>query len=283
MNLGTTVIDPASDLSEITFLVHDLRSPLCAIRGGAEALLNARLSELQADRIARAMYSASVRMVELLDEVLARYKGLARDAETCKLHEIVASAANEIALVAESQGVRISQNVPGGLLITAGRWRIHRVLINLFVNALHVMPNGGVIYISAVPENHTVLIRVRDTGSGIAPEIRDRLFQPFTTGGKAGGLGLGLFFSRQAVVFHGGEMWVDSGGQGTCIAFRLPILNTEMPLTNGPCSKTRNRGGHAGQADAPCSKSLCTGGALSSDSRSGSSGSKESAIFTISS
>lgn len=168
------------------------------------------------------MYGASVRMTELLDEVLTRYRGTNRGVEPTDLLELVTSAADKIALVAEAQSVQIVQNVPDDLVITLDRQRIQRVLVNLFVNALDVMPNGGTIRISAIPERHSVLIKVRDTGTGIAPEIRDRLFQPFATAGKASGLGLGLAFSRQAVLDHGGEMWVESGGPGTCFAFSLP-------------------------------------------------------------
>jgi signal transduction histidine kinase len=99
----------------------------------------------------------------------------------------------------------------------------------LFVNALDVMPSGGKIRISAIPQHSSVLIKVRDTGPGIDPEIRDRLFQPFTTAGKSDGLGLGLAFSRQAVLDHGGQMWVEAGGQGACFALYLP--NTGKPAT----------------------------------------------------
>ena len=101
------------------------------------------------------------------------------------------------------------------------RQRMQRVLVNLFINALDVMPGGGTIRISATP-TAILVVKVRDTGPGIDPEIRDRIFQPFATAGKAGGLGLGLAFSRQAVLDHGGRMWVESGSQGACFAFSLP-------------------------------------------------------------
>jgi len=71
-------------------------------------------------------------------------------------------------------------------VITVDRQRIQRILVNLFVNALDAMPGGGTIRILAIPERHSVLIKVRDTGPGIDPEIRDRLFQPFVTAGQAG-------------------------------------------------------------------------------------------------
>lgn len=230
MNPGTTVVETATTLPELTSFVHDLRNPLSTIHGGAEVLISSRLSESQVHRIARNLYSASIRMKELLDEVLTRYRGTHTVVERSDLRELVTNAVNKVALVAELQSVQIGQNVPENLAITLDRQRIERVLVNLLVNALDVMPGGGMIRISAIPERHSVLIKVRDTGPGIAPELRGRLFQPFATAGKAGGLGLGLCFSRQAVIDHGGQMWVEPCSHGACFAFRLPMILNAVPI-----------------------------------------------------
>jgi signal transduction histidine kinase len=222
----TTVVEPAAAAPEITSIVHDLRNPLSTIHGSAEMLISSRLSERQVHRIALNLYGASVRMRGLLDEILTRYRGTARSLEPCDLRELVTSAVDNVALVAEAQSVQIIQNIPDNLVIILDRQRIQRVLINLFVNALDVMPSGGDIRISAVPQHSSIFIKVRDTGPGIEPEIRDRLFQPFATAGKSGGLGLGLAFSRQAVLDHGGQMWVETGGKGACFGFCLPKCGT---------------------------------------------------------
>jgi signal transduction histidine kinase len=168
------------------------------------------------------MYGASIHMRELLDEVLTRFRGAHQSAEPSNLGELIASAADKVAIVADAQSVEIVQNVPEELWIPVDRQRIQRVLVNLLVNALDAMPNGGTIRISAQVERHSVLITVRDTGPGIPSAIRDRIFQPFVTTGKAGGLGLGLALSRQAVLAHGGRMWLESGTAGACFAFSLP-------------------------------------------------------------
>jgi signal transduction histidine kinase len=222
MNLMTIVAEPRGMMPEITSLLHDLRNPLSAIHGSAEVLISSRLSEPQIHRIARNLYGASIRMKELLDEVLTRYKGSGRGVEPSDIRGLVTSAVDKVALVAEAQSVQIVQHIPENLVVALDRQRIERVLVNLLVNALDVMPGGGNIQISAIPERHSVLIKVRDTGPGIDPEIRDRLFQPFATAGKTGGLGLGLAFSRQAVLDHGGQMWLETGRQGACFAFCLP-------------------------------------------------------------
>lgn len=243
MNVTTIVNRQSGSIAEITSIVHDLRNPLSTIHGSAEMLIGSRLSEPQVHRLVRNMYGASVRMEELLDEFLSRHRGTHNGVECSKLSELVASAADKIALLAESQSVEIVQSVPEHLVIAMDRQRIRRVLVNLFVNALDVMPNGGTIRISAVRMRDFVLIKVRDTGPGIAPEIRNRLFEPFATAGKVGGLGLGLALSRLAVMDHGGRMWAESAKNGACFAFCLPCTTARQshPLCGGLHQETPNR------------------------------------------
>lgn len=217
-----TAPDQTASLTEVQSFLHDLRNPLAAIHGGAEILVRSNLSPPQVHRVARNMCSAANRIREMLELCLDRSRGRNRKVEVSGLRAVVAAAVDRIAITAEFQAVHIVQDVPERLLIAMDRHRIHRVLVNLLVNALEVMPEGGTIHVSAVTEGRSVLIRVRDTGPGIAPEIRGRLFQPFATAGKADGLGLGLAFSRQAAIDHGGEIWAESPRRGACLVIRLP-------------------------------------------------------------
>ena len=222
MSTATIASDQTASLSEVQSFVHDLRNPLAAIHGSAEILVRASVSQPQFHRLARNMYSASIRMSELLEQCLDRNRRRDRKPEVSDLRDVVSSAVDRIAVSAEFQSVRIVQDVPKCLFVTMDRQRIHRVLVNLLVNALEVMPQGGTVHISTICEPRSVLIRVRDTGPGIAAELRDRLFQPFATAGKANGIGLGLAFSRQAVIDHGGEIWAESPRRGACFVIRLP-------------------------------------------------------------
>ena len=218
-----TASAPTALASDVVSIVHDLRNPLATIHGGAEMLVDSILSQAQVQRIAVNMFRASVRMRELLEEFLDQGKRVAKQIEPSDIRELVNTAVDEIAARAEFQSVQIVQVVPEGLSIVVDRHRIHRVVVNLLVNALEAMPQGGRILISAVSGPCTVAIRVRDSGPGIAPEVANRLFQPFATAGKAHGIGLGLASSRQAVLDHDGEMWVESSLQGACFVVRLPL------------------------------------------------------------
>jgi signal transduction histidine kinase len=103
------------------------------------------------------------------------------------------------------------------------RSRVERVFANLIGNALEAMAGPGEVRITAEMEDGSALVHVEDTGPGIAPEIRARLFEPFVSAGKRNGLGLGLALSRQTVLDHGGDMWVESApGRGARFSFRLP-------------------------------------------------------------
>jgi|SRR5689334_3197359 signal transduction histidine kinase len=214
----------ASSVPAVASIVHDLRNPLTAIHGGAELLVGSRLSQPQIHRIARNMYGASLRMKELLDELLNRWASREREAEFCDFRDLIASAVDKIAVIAESQSVRIVQNLPERLVIAVERHRMESVVVNLLVNALEAMPTGGSIDISAVFDQHSVIVQVSDNGPGIPAGIRHRLFQPFATAGKANGFGLGLALSRQAVIDHGGEMWAESSPHGARFSFRLPVM-----------------------------------------------------------
>ena len=214
----------ASSVPAVASIVHDLRNPLTAIHGGAELLVGSRLSQPQIHRIARNMYGASLRMKELLDELLNRWASRERESEFCDFRDLIASAVDKIAVIAESQSVRIVQNLPERLVIAVERHRMESVVVNLLVNALEAMPTGGSIDISAVFDQHSVIVQVSDNGPGIPAGIRHRLFQPFATAGKANGFGLGLALSRQAVIDHGGEMWAESSPHGARFSFRLPVM-----------------------------------------------------------
>jgi signal transduction histidine kinase len=209
-------------------IVHDLRNPLAAIYGGAEMLVDADLPPAHVKRLAGNIYRSSRRIQELLQDLLNVSRGKRRPPELCRLREVASAAADSLAAAAEAQGVTVALEIPPEIEVPLERSRMERAFVNLIGNALEAMPDGGAVRISAEVEDGSVLIHVEDNGPGIAPEIRSQLFQPFVTAGKRNGLGLGLALSRQTVLEHGGDMWVESQpGRGARFSFRLPGAQVE--------------------------------------------------------
>ncbi len=205
-------------------IVHDLRNPLAAIYGGAEMLMDGELSESQVKRLAANIYRSSRAVKDLLQELVDVSRQHAQPAEVCRIRDVIEAAAEVQAVNAESQGVAISVDVSCDLEVPLERARIERVFLNLIGNALEAMPEGGQIRISAQRAQDDVLVKVEDTGTGIPEDIRSRLFEPFVSSGKKNGLGLGLALSRQTLLDHGGDLWVDQQvRQGATFWVRLPV------------------------------------------------------------
>ncbi len=204
-------------------IVHDLRNPLAAIYGGAEMLVDGDLPPAHVKRLAGNIYRASRRIQELLQDLLNVSRGKTTAPEVCRLREVALAASDSLAAAADTQGVRVDVSIPPEIEVPLERSRMERAFVNLIGNALEAMPDGGEIRISAVLERSSVVVQVEDTGPGIAPEIRSSLFQPFVTARKRNGLGLGLALTRQTVLEHGGDLWVESEpGRGARFKFRLP-------------------------------------------------------------
>jgi signal transduction histidine kinase len=187
-------------------------------------LVDADLPPTHVKRLAGNIYRASRRMQELLQDLLNVAQGTRRAPEICRLREVASAACDSLAATAEAQGVTVVQEIPGDIELPLERSRMERAFVNLIANALEAMPEGGEVRIAASLERGAALVEVRDTGPGIAPEIRAQLFQPFVSARKRNGLGLGLALSRQTVLEHGGDMWVESTpGRGARFLFRLPV------------------------------------------------------------
>ena len=204
-------------------IVHDLRNPLASIYGGAEMMMDGNLSQAQLHRLAGNIYRSSRVINDLLQELLDVSRGRVHAPEACRLSEVVNAALEVEAASAEQQGVTIRTDVDAGIELPLERGRMERVFLNLITNAREAMPDGGTIQIRAVRNGVAVIVEVDDSGPGIPPEVRQRLFEPFVTSRKSG-LGLGLALSRQTVLEHGGDLWAEDGASGGAhFRLRLPL------------------------------------------------------------
>jgi two-component system sensor histidine kinase BaeS len=200
-------------------VAHELRTPLAILQGRIEGLLDG-------------VYPRDdTHLAELLDETrhLARLVedlGTLAHAEAgaLELRKEPVDLSDLIRDVAASLPRPIVVQVPADLpTLEADPVRIRQVLLNLLANALRHTPAEGTVSVEVQAQPQRMLIRVRDTGSGIPPEDLPRLFERFQKGSDSRGSGLGLPIARKLVLAHGGEIGVESVlGQGTVVTVSLP-------------------------------------------------------------
>ncbi len=206
-----------------TSIVHDLRNPLAAIYGGSEMLVDTGLNESQSRRIARNIYQASLSIQSLLQDLSNISSGKLSPLEPCSLAEVVCASAERLLTSIDSNAISIHIDVDLSSTVSVERARMERVFFNLIANAVEAMSGSGSIRIRSEETATTVILRISDTGPGIAAELKSQLFEPFATAGKRNGMGLGLALSRQTVRSHGGDLWSEAVSQGASFCVRLPL------------------------------------------------------------
>jgi signal transduction histidine kinase len=216
-----------------TSMVHDLRNPLGTVVAGAEMLMQLDHAPTHVKRLATNIYRAAGRMRELLADLADASRANKSTFELWDICDVISAASEATLPTAEEQTVQILNDVPSGIEIPLERSRMECVFFNLITNALEAMPHGGQIRIGARIADHCVFIEVEDTGPGIPAAIRGRLFEPFVTLGKSHGLGLGLAVSRQTVLDHGGDMWIEPAA-GARFVIRLRLKQFQASSFTAP-------------------------------------------------
>ena len=192
-------------------VLHDLRNPLSAISGSAELQATGTLTPEQTRRVGDNVRRAAEQLKDLLRELGLTEKRQGERWEMINLRGLL-SASCEAGGARLRPDIILIMNVSDEIHLMMDRSRMERVFQDLIVNALEAMPYCGAIYIEASVTVDRVKIAVEDTGPGIPHMIRDCLFEPFVTAGKADGMGLGLAISRQIVRHHGGDLWTEPSG-----------------------------------------------------------------------
>ncbi len=212
---------------------HDLRTPITSLRLLAEAV-----GDDIVDEQTRRGYLARMRthidaLSSLIDDLFELSRLEAGDIrwtlERVPLGELVGETVAAMRVQAEVKGVAVSAEVPDALRpARANPEKLQRVLFNLIQNAIRHTPADGSVVVRAAPVADAIEVEVADTGDGIAPEERDRVFTAFYRGGvdaarTSAGAGLGLAVSRAIVEAHGGRIWLAEAARGTTVRFSLPV------------------------------------------------------------
>jgi signal transduction histidine kinase len=214
---------------------HELRTPLNAIIGFADVLeqrLFGELNDQQAD-YTHDIASSGRHLLDLVNEILDLSKVEAGRMELERsefaLAETIRGTLAFVRERAAGHRIEVGADVPADLgTVVADERKVRQVLLNLLSNAVKFTPDGGTIAVRARRSDGEVLVSVRDTGIGIAPEDQVTVFEEFQQVGKASdrsreGTGLGLTLAKRFVELHGGRIWVESEvGKGTTFTFVLP-------------------------------------------------------------
>jgi signal transduction histidine kinase len=212
----------------VSTLAHEVSQPLTAI-GTFLSAATRFLDRGDVEDVKAALTQASAQL-ERATQMMRRVRDFARHGKsewrTEQLPQVVEEACALALVGAPGRQIELRMQLdPATGPVSIDKIQIQQVLVNLVRNAAEAMSGmaGSTLTIASVPESDgKVLLSVADTGSGIPPEVRSRLFQPFVTS-KADGMGVGLSICRTIVEAHGGRLWADENpGGGTVFRMTLP-------------------------------------------------------------
>lgn len=216
---------------------HELKTPLTALREGAELLSEEAVGRLTPEQreIAEILRHNSVELQKLIDDLLSfgasQFRKVTVDLVPVEIRRIIERVAADQRLAIRARGLTLDIAVED-VMLSADSEKLRVVLDNLLSNAAKFSPVGGVIRIAARVDDETLKLDVIDQGPGIPPEDRVRIFDPFYQGRHSGagpvrGTGIGLSVVKEYVFAHGGSVEVVDSRQGAHLRVRLPLARVE--------------------------------------------------------
>ena len=235
----------------LAMLAHELRNPLAPIRTAVQLLRLKELTEPQRRRARDVIERQVEHLVNLIDDLLdvSRItRGMIKlQLEPVFLGAIVARAVETARPAIDAHRHSLELDLPDELISVEGdQTRLVQVIANILHNAAKFMDPGGRIRLTARRNGQDAVIRITDSGIGIAPEQMPKIFELFTqvhskTEREQGGLGIGLALVRQLTEMHGGSVTVhsDGAGRGAEFTVRLPVMT---PQVAGLANRSRETG-----------------------------------------
>jgi two-component system, LuxR family, sensor kinase FixL len=212
----------------VSALAHEVNQPLTAIQNYLKAA--ERLIASGAWEKAKPLQRKAAEQADRAGAIVKRLRSFVRKGEpehkVENLQKLIEEAAALALIGAKASGISFTfQPDPRATMARVDKVQIQQVLLNLMRNAIEAMNESArraLFVVTSLGESQTVKISVCDTGPGLAPEIRAKLFQPFVTS-KPEGMGVGLSICQSIVQAHGGNMSVeDNPGGGTIFHFTIP-------------------------------------------------------------
>ena len=225
----------------LAMLGHELRNPLAPIVTALDVMKRRMDGNLERERsVIERQVRHVVRLVDDLLDVSRIIRGRVELAkEPVDIADVVAKALELAGPLLEERKHDVRVSVEPGLLILGDSVRLTQVLTNLFTNAAKYTEERGHIEVNAVKEGSNVVIRVKDDGMGIAPDMLSRIFElfvqaPQTLDRARGGLGLGLTIVQSLVSSFGGNVTAHSQGPGQGSEFVVQLPSLEVPAADAP-------------------------------------------------
>jgi two-component system sensor histidine kinase HydH len=202
---------------------HEIKNPLGLIRTTSELLGAAPGASDTQKRLSNVIVEESVRLNQIVTEFLDFSRPQALSLRECHLEEIIKKNLSFIRPELDRKGITVKDNLNGrSLRMLADEEILYRAILNILINAIQSMKDGGVIDIKVDVEQDHYHVEIKDNGSGISEEAVKRIFDPFFTT-KEKGTGLGLSIVKKIVESHRGTVDIKSKeGEGTTVAMRLP-------------------------------------------------------------
>ncbi|TAK31305.1 MAG: hybrid sensor histidine kinase/response regulator [Chloroflexota bacterium] len=216
----------------ILVAAHELKTPVAIMKGYAQALQRSaeKISEprrTMLDAISRGADRINAIAQNLLDISRIHRGQIQLMREKVNLTELVTDVTNRIALRTDRHTIRLVRETP--VIVQGDRERLEMVLTHLLDNAIRYSPQGGDIDIALVVRDHAIIVSIADHGVGIPPSKQRHIFERFYcahtgTPYDFGGMGVGLYISKEIIQRHGGRMWFESKeGKGSTFSFSLPL------------------------------------------------------------
>ncbi len=205
-------------------IAHEVRNPLTGVSLLLDELHDRLLGKEADQQLIRKALGEIERLESLIDEML-HFSALPAP-KLCygKVESVVQDSLFLIRKQCQRQKVKLIEQIDDNIPeIPMDASRLKQVMLNLLNNGLDAMPDGGELKVVVVQDNDGILIRIADTGIGIAPDQLPLIFEPFFTS-KGHGTGLGLAISYNIISDRGGEIKIESKlGEGTTVSVSLPV------------------------------------------------------------
>lgn len=207
-------------------MAHEIRNPLASLKGAIEMLREGKISKEQSEKLMNIALNEMDRLNKIITDFLMYSKPSPPEFTTFDLHELLEETLDMAMINSSNQGdISIKKKFNGDLFITGDPNKLRQVFLNLTINSIESMANGGELKVSTRVQDGYVDIRFEDSGVGIKPENLEKIFYPFFTT-KDWGTGLGLSIVYRIIQEHKGNIRVDSiPGKGSIFELKLPIYH----------------------------------------------------------